>query len=366
MGDFKEMTDNVRIQNRRPLVPAGIIREELPITKFASAMIHQTRNEISDILHGKDDRLIVVVGPCSVHDVKAAREYAAHLHPKAMQYKNELVVIMRVYFEKPRTTVGWKGLINDPDLDNSFNINKGLRSARALLLDISDMGLPCATEFLDVVSPQYISDLISWGAIGARTTESQVHRELASGLSCPIGFKNATNGDVSIAIEAVKAAKSRHHFLGITKQGTTAIFETKGNLDTHIILRGGKANPNYAKVHVDSASKLLVQHQLPQKIMIDCSHGNSNKDYKRQSLVLDNICEQLHQGEQNILGIMIESNLKPGNQSIFIESLEYGKSITDACVGWQETETMLEKIANAVSLRRAKNHFDKGALREAF
>ncbi len=352
LNKFQDITDNTRISDRRTLVPAGVIHEELPITRLASSTVVSARNDVSNILYGKDDRLVVVVGPCSVHDVKAAKEYAALLYKKALAHKNELVIIMRVYFEKPRTTVGWKGLINDPDLDNSFKINKGLRTARELLLEISDMGLPCATEFLDVVSPQYISDLISWGAIGARTTESQVHRELASGLSCPIGFKNATNGGVGIAVDAVKAAKSKHHFLGVTKQGTTAIFETKGNHDAHIILRGGHDGPNYAQKHVDGVAQTLSDNNLPHKVMVDCSHGNSNKDYKRQNVVIKDVCQQLENGSNNILGVMIESNLKEGNQSIFVNPLEYGKSITDACVSWEETGNMLAELADAVKQSR--------------
>ena len=352
MISVHDKTDNTRISDKRTLVPSGVIHEEHSITKTASATVISARKVISNILHNKDDRLVVVVGPCSVHDVKAAKEYADLLLEEAKKHANELVVVMRVYFEKPRTTVGWKGLINDPDLDNSFKINKGLRLARQLLLDISDKGLPCATEFLDVISPQYISDLISWGAIGARTTESQVHRELASGLSCPIGFKNATNGAVGIAVDAVKASKSKHHFLGVTKQGTTAIFETSGNSDAHIILRGGSDGPNYTREHVASTAESLNKNELPYKVMVDCSHGNSNKDYKRQSIVIDDVCQQICSGAKDLLGVMIESNLKAGNQSIFVTPLEYGKSITDACVDWEETRVMLEKLAQSVKAAR--------------
>ncbi|WP_328587414.1 3-deoxy-7-phosphoheptulonate synthase [Facilibium subflavum] len=348
MIDFQEKTDNMRISDQKTLVPAGVIHEDQPITRSAASTVITARKAIERSLHGQDDRLVVVVGPCSVHDVKAAKEYAELLYQAAKQYSDQLIIVMRVYFEKPRTTVGWKGLINDPDLDNSFKINKGLRMARQLLLDISDMGLPCATEFLDVVSPQYISDLISWGAIGARTTESQVHRELASGLSCPIGFKNGTKGSLDIAVDAVKAAKSKHHFLGVTKQGTTAIFETKGNADSHVILRGGKTGPNYSKECVDKVALMLEEAKLPHKVMVDCSHGNSNKDYKKQIVVVDEVCQQIKQGSKNILGVMIESNLKAGNQSIFVTPLEYGKSITDACVDWQETTQMLANLAKAV------------------
>ncbi len=352
MIEIYDKTDNIRIKDKRNLVPSGVIHDEHPITKEAITTVIAARKAVSNVLHDKDDRLVVVVGPCSVHDVKAAKEYAQLLLKEAKKHSNELVIIMRVYFEKPRTTVAWKGLINDPDLDNSFKINKGLRMARQLLLDISDMGLPCATEFLDVISPQYISDLIAWGAIGARTTESQIHRELASGLSCPIGFKNGTKGSIGIAVDAVRAAKSKHHFLGVTKQGTTAIFETTGNSDAHIILRGGNDGPNYEKVHVDYAAEALKPHNLPHKVMIDCSHGNSSKDYKKQTVVIEDICQQVNAGSDNIFGVMIESNLKEGNQSIFVTPLEYGKSITDACVGWQETVEMLDKLAQAVKAQR--------------
>ena len=293
-----------------------------------------------------------VVGPCSVHDVKATKEYSVLLLKAAKKYVAELIIIMRVYFEKPRTTVGWKGLINDPDLDNSFKINKGLRIARQLLLDISHMGLPCATEFLDVISSQYILDLTAWGSIGARTTESQIHRELVSGLSCPVGFKNGIEGSISIAVNAVRAAKSKHHFLGVTKHGTAAIFETTGNTEAHIILRGGNNGPNYTKEYIDRTAKTLKEHNLHHKVMIDCSHGNSGKDYKKQSLVIEYICEQVRNGNEDILGLMIESNLKEGNQSISLRPLEYGKSITDACIGWKETTKMLDKLGQAVKEKR--------------
>ena len=348
MIDLYNKTHDTRINDRKALVPAEVVREDCPITNSARVTVLSARKAITNILHHQDPRLVVVVGPCSVHDVKAAREYASLLYQKAEQYSETLLIIMRVYFEKPRTTVGWKGLINDPELDNSFKINKGLRLARQLLLDVSDLGLPCATEFLDVIIPQYISDLVAWGAIGARTTESQVHRELASGLSCPVGFKNATNGDVNVAVDAVKAAKSKHHFLGVTQQGTTAVFETTGNSDAHIILRGGKDGPNYATSHVKAAEAILRDRDLPTKVMIDCSHGNSDKDYKKQSVVINNVCKQLRTGSKAILGVMIESNLKAGSQSIFVNPLEYGKSITDACVDWDETEGMLQKLAESV------------------
>lgn len=354
--DMHENTDNVRIKDKRTLVPSSVLHKEYPITKNSVKTVISARKAISNILQNRDERMIIVVGPCSVHDVKSAKEYARLLLQEAKKHISELVIIMRVYFEKPRTTIGWKGLINDPDLSNSFRINKGLRMARQLLLDISNMGLPCATEFLDVISPQYISDLIAWGAIGARTTESQTHRELASGLSCPIGFKNGTKGNIGIAIDAVRAAASKHHFLGVTKQGSTAIFETTGNKDTHIILRGGENGPNYFRKYVDETAKLLQEYNLPHKIMIDCSHGNSRKDHKKQSLVVDDICKQYNDSGKNILGVMIESNLREGNQSIFVTPLEYGKSITDACVGWKETVQMIDKLAYIVKKRKANKY----------
>lgn len=354
--DMHENTDNVRIKDKRTLVPSSVLHKEYPITKNSVKTVISARKAISNILKNRDERMIIVVGPCSVHDVKSAKEYARLLLQEAKKHISELVIIMRVYFEKPRTTIGWKGLINDPDLSNSFRINKGLRMARQLLLDISNMGLPCATEFLDVISPQYISDLVAWGAIGARTTESQTHRELASGLSCPIGFKNGTKGNIGIAIDAVRAAASKHHFLGVTKQGSTAIFETTGNKDTHIILRGGENGPNYFRKYVDETAKLLQEYNLPHKIMIDCSHGNSRKDHKKQSLVVDDICKQYNDSGKNILGVMIESNLREGNQSIFVTPLEYGKSITDACVGWKETVQMIDKLAYIVKKRKANKY----------
>lgn len=354
--DMHENTDNVRIKDKRTLVPSSVLHKEYPITKNSVKTVISARKAISNILQNRDERMIIVVGPCSVHDVKSAKEYARLLLQEAKKHISELVIIMRVYFEKPRTTIGWKGLINDPDLSNSFRINKGLRMARQLLLDISNMGLPCATEFLDVISPQYISDLIAWGAIGARTTESQTHRELASGLSCPVGFKNGTKGNIGIAVDAVRAAASKHHFLGVTKQGATAIFETTGNKDTHIILRGGENGPNYFRKYVDETAKLLQEYNLPHKIMIDCSHGNSRKDHKKQSLVVDDICKQYNDSGKNILGVMIESNLREGNQSIFVTPLEYGKSITDACVGWKETVQMIDKLAYIVKKRKANKY----------
>ena len=345
-------TTNVRITERKGLIPPVIMMDDLPITDIAAETIIQARQHSSDIIHGKDDRLIVVVGPCSIHDVQAAYEYADLLLKARKQFDNELHIIMRVYFEKPRTTVGWKGLINDPDLDGSFKINKGLRMARQLLLDLSKQGLPCGTEFLDVVSPQYIDDLVSWGAIGARTTESQLHRELASGLSCPIGFKNGTDGSVQIAIDAIGAACSPHHFLSIMEQGGSAIFTTSGNPDTHVILRGGKEGTNYDRATVCTVAERLHQTSLPDRVMIDCSHGNSRKDYLQQPVVAAAVAKQITKGASDIMGVMLESHLKAGNQPINATKLEYGKSVTDACLSWEMTVPILEQLAQAVIQRR--------------
>lgn len=347
-------TDDVRISGKRALIPALVILEELPITDKASQTIYLTRQQVHNCLYGDDDRLVVVVGPCSVHDLDAALEYGEKLRKEAKRLSKDLVIIMRTYFEKPRTTIGWKGFINDPDLDNSFNINKGLRLARQLLLELSDHGMPCGTEFLDVISPQYIGDLVSWGAIGARTTESQIHRQLVSGLSSPTGFKNATDGNINIAIDAIHAAQSPHHFLSVSKEGNTAIFQTSGNKDTHIILRGGKSGPNYDKDTIIQSASHLEKLKLQPRLMIDCSHGNSNKDYRNQSKVIDAIFDHLNSPEtaDKVFGVMIESHLLSGNQSINDKPLVYGKSITDACVSWETTVEMLEKLAEAVKNRR--------------
>ena len=346
-----QSTDDIRIDDIRALVPASVLLDEFPISENASKVIFNARQQISKCIHGKDDRLVIVVGPCSVHDYDAAIEYGRRLVESAKKYENELVIIMRVYFEKPRTTVGWKGFINDPDLDDSFNINKGLRGARGLLLELSDMGMPCGTEYLDVISPQYVSDLISWGAIGARTTESQVHRELSSGLSCPIGFKNGTDGNMQVAVDAIKSSVSPHHFLGVTKNGTTAIFSTKGNKDTHIILRGGKTGPNYSEKHIAKAIEQQNHSGLSARLMVDCSHGNSEKDYTRQPIVSASVADMIARGDTNVFGLMVESHLEEGNQKIS-ENMVYGKSVTDACVSWETTETILSNLADAVKIRR--------------
>ena len=327
--------------------------EELPITEMAAKTTTEARAAVHDILTAQDDRLVVIVGPCSIHDTKAAVEYAKQLKVLKDELKQDLHIIMRVYFEKPRTTVGWKGLINDPDIDDSFNINKGLRVARKLLLDLNTLGVPAATEYLDLITPQYISDLIAWGAIGARTTESQCHRELASGLSCPVGFKNATDGTIAIANDAIKAAMQPHHFLSVTSAGHSAIFSTTGNEDVHIILRGGNDGPNYDAVSVDKVATSMQKAGLKANIMIDLSHANSLKQCQRQLLVADDVAEQIAGGDQRIMGVMIESHLKSGRQDVVPgQPLVYGQSITDACVSWADTAILLKDLALAVQKRR--------------
>lgn len=341
--------DDVNIDGLRPLLPPVILMEELPVSDTSADMISRSRNDIGNIFNGGDDRLLVVVGPCSIHDTDAALEYAQRLKKTADQYQQELLIVMRVYFEKPRTTVGWKGLINDPYLDGSFNINQGLRMARKLLIDVAEIGLPTGCEFLDTISPQFFADLVSWGAIGARTTESQIHRELASGLSMPIGFKNGTDGSIQIAIDAIGAASHPHHFLSVTKQGISAIVTTRGNNDCHIILRGSNKGPNYDNTAIREAVELLDKHQLNQQLMVDCSHGNSNKDFSRQPTVAADIGEQIANGSSAIAGVMIESHLLEGNQK---KPDTYGVSITDACISWETTESVLSGLAEAVKQRR--------------
>jgi 3-deoxy-7-phosphoheptulonate synthase len=348
-------TDDLRIKWTRVVLPPVFLEEELPVTDKAAATVYDARTAIGEILAGRDPRLLVVVGPCSIHDTKAAREYAERLKRVSPEFARELLLVMRVYFEKPRTTVGWKGLINDPHLDQSFKINDGLRLARHLLLDLAEMGVPAGTEFLDVMTPQYLAPLVSWGAIGARTTESQVHRQLVSGLSCPVGFKNATSGDVQIAIEAVLSAAHPHTFLGHTKSGQSAIFVTTGNPDCHVILRGGRKSVNYDAASVANVATQLQQAGLPARIMIDCSHANSNKDYQRQSEVCRDVAGQLRQGNRGIIGVMLESNLLAGAQKLENASaLVYGQSITDACIGWDETYELLGQLAGAVRTRSQK------------
>ncbi|MEJ2059675.1 MAG: 3-deoxy-7-phosphoheptulonate synthase AroG [Gammaproteobacteria bacterium] len=345
-------TDDLRIQGILEVTPPVRLHEELPITDAASETVFSARKAVQDILHGRDDRLLVICGPCSIHDVDAALDYAARLKALNEQLSDSLFVIMRVYFEKPRTTVGWKGLINDPNLDGSFQINQGLRKARGLLLSLADMGMPAATEYLDLISPQYVADLVSWGAIGARTTESQVHRELASGLSCPVGFKNGTDGGLQIAIDAIRSASQPHHFLSVTKEGRSAIFSTSGNPDCHIILRGGR-EPNYDAKSVQAATAKLVSSGLEPRLMVDLSHANSRKQYERQVVVGRDVADQLASGERAITGVMIESHLVAGRQDNTPgEELVYGQSITDACLGWDATEPLLMELAEGVRQRR--------------
>ena len=348
----RPVTDDVRIREIKELVPPAHVFRETPTSARAARVTYDARQAIHRILHGADDRLLVVIGPCSIHDYEAAIEYAKRLKKEAERVQDDLLVVMRVYFEKPRTTVGWKGLINDPRLDNSFRINEGVRLARKLLLDINELGLSCATEFLDTITPQYTADLIAWGAIGARTTESQVHRELASGLSCPVGFKNGTDGNVRIAVDAIRAAASPHHFLSVTKSGHTAIVSTLGNEDCHVILRGGK-EPNYDTASIDAACKVLADAGLAQRLMVDFSHGNSRKQYKLQMDVAREVSVQMAAGEERIVGVMVESHLVEGRQDLSPDKpLEYGKSITDACIGWEDSVTLLDVLAQGVRARR--------------
>jgi len=340
--------DDLRITQVRPLLPPAILLEEIPITDRASELVGATRQAIADVLSGQDPRLVIVVGPCSIHDTKAAMEYAERLLALRERYAGELIVTMRSYFEKPRTSVGWKGLINDPDLDESFHINKGLRLARRLLVDLNDMGLPTASEFLDTQIPQYIADLTSWVAIGARTTESQVHRELASGLSMPVGFKNGTDGSTQTAVDAVLSARSPHLFPSVTKQGVSAIFETSGNDTCHVILRGGsRTGPNFDASHVDEVCTRLKARGLRETVMIDCSHGNSQKDHRKQVAVAASIAEQVCTGSWRVMGAMLESHLVEGRQDYAPGCATYGQSITDACLSFDQTEPILEQLANA-------------------
>lgn len=350
----EQTTDDLRIAGIRPLIAPAVLMADLPALDEVAALVTKTRKNAEAILKGEDDRLLVVVGPCSIHDTKAALEYGRKLKGLADQHQGDLLIIMRVYFEKPRTTVGWKGLINDPDLNDSFDINKGLRTARSLLLDLAKLGVPAGTEFLDTISPQFVADLVCWGAIGARTTESQIHRELASGLSAPVGFKNGTGGSIQIAIDAIGAANCPHHFLSVTKQGVSAIVSTKGNDCCHIILRGSSRGPNYQADEIKNNTDRLEAAGLPPFVMVDCSHGNSEKDYRNQPKVVADICEQLAAGSKAIVSVMIESHLNEGNQKLSedLDSLEYGKSVTDSCIGWDTTEEVLAELAKAVRARR--------------
>ena len=350
---MSSQTDDLRIAEVKELTAPETLIDAIPVSDTAGNTVSSARRAIHNILSGEDDRLLVVVGPCSIHDVSAAREYAERLATIKDQLNNDLFIVMRVYFEKPRTTVGWKGLINDPDLNDTFQINKGLTMARQLLLDLGEMGIPTGTEYLDLISPQYIADLISWGAVGARTTESQTHRELASGLSCPVGFKNATDGSIQIAIDAIGSASRPHHFLSVTKAGNSAIFRTAGNEDCHIILRGG-SHPNYDMFSVQDASEMLGNARLPARIMIDASHANSRKIPARQVDVAGDIATQLARGSRSIFGIMLESHLVEGRQDV-VEGVEltHGQSITDPCIGWEETESVLARLAEASGQRRS-------------
>ncbi len=354
---MQTLHDDRRIASKRPLLPPAILIEEIPLTEKATSVVDRGREECEAILKDKDDRLTVISGPCSIHDTQAAMEYAEKLLPLAQKYAEELVVVMRVYFEKPRTVVGWKGLINDPNIDGSFEINKGLRLGRKLLIDICELGLPTGAEFLDTIIPQFIADAIAWSAIGARTTESQVHRELASGLSMPVGFKNGTSGNVQIAIDAVRSAAQPHWFPSVTKQGVTAIFQTTGNPSAHVILRGGnRTGPNYQADQIESVLKKLGNVNLPQKLIVDCSHGNSNKDHTLQTKVAKDIAEQIAAGQKGIAGVMLESHLVAGRQDYSSDGNNvYGQSITDACTDIQTTAEILADLAKAVQARR-KSH----------
>ena len=349
-----QTTSDLHVIETRPLLSPAFIKSELPQEKDVAKLVTQTRHSIRNILEGKDQRILVVVGPCSIHDVAAAEEYGARLVKLRSQLQDRLEILMRVYFEKPRTTIGWKGLINDPQLNNSYDINTGLRTARKLLLDLASVGLPAATELLDPITPQYIADLICWTAIGARTTESQIHREMASGLSMPVGYKNGTDGSFKAAINAMLTAKIPHHFLGINQDGLASIVRTTGNPDGHLVLRGGNVKPNYEAGDIEAAVNALKQKAMNSRLMIDCSHGNSSKDYTKQTTVLNNISQQIEAGSRQIVGVMIESHLVAGSQSIPKDGKPavYGQSITDACVNWQTTETMLHSLADSVTKGR--------------
>jgi len=358
---MKYQTDDIRIKEIKELRSPSQVLGEFPISERAAATVYDTRQAIHRILHGADDRLLAIIGPCSIHDVKAAKEYAGKLKEAKERLDADLLVVMRVYFEKPRTTIGWKGLINDPNLDGTFRINDGLRLGRKLLLDLNESGMPAGSEFLDMITPQYIADLISWGAIGARTTESQVHRELASGLSCPVGFKNGTDGNVRIAIDAIRAAQVPHHFLSVTKEGSTAIVATAGNEDCHVILRGGK-RPNFDAENVNEAGKSLAEAGIPARLMIDFSHGNSGKEAEKQLAVGREVAAQIAGGDARIFGVMVESHLKSGRQDLIPgKALVYGQSVTDACIGWEDSRALLDTLAEAVRRRRLKAEVENEA-----
>tara|TARA_B100001013_G_scaffold64342_1_gene33620 strand:- start:6023 stop:7156 length:1134 start_codon:yes stop_codon:yes gene_type:complete len=346
---------NVNIQRIIPMIPPACLLEEIPITEKAIKTVRNARFQISEILKGNDDRLLLVCGPCSIHEINSALEYAKNLYELSKKVSEDILIVMRTYFEKPRTTVGWKGLINDPYLNDTCKINHGMSMARKLLLDISDMGLPCGYECLDTITPQYIADVMSWAAIGARTTESQVHRQLSSGLSMPVGFKNGTKGSIEIAANAIISARHSHCFLGVTQQGLVAIIKTSGNKDTHIILRGGKDGPNYTEPYIKQTEEILRKSKLEPKIMVDCSHGNSGKDYRNQPKVCRNVCKQIRNGNFSLMGMMMESNINEGSQKLVFgkcDTLEYGKSITDSCMSFETTEEIVLELAEAVRFRR--------------
>ncbi|KAG0172132.1 Phospho-2-dehydro-3-deoxyheptonate aldolase amt16 [Apophysomyces sp. BC1034] len=348
--------EDLRVTGYNALLTPDFLQEEFPASQKSQETVSLARKEASAILKGEDDRLIIIVGPCSIHDTKAAKEYCQRLLQVKQKLNGELLIIMRSYFEKPRTTVGWKGLINDPDINNSYNINKGLRVGRELLCELTDSGMPVAVELLDTISPQYLADLMSWGAIGARTTESQLHRELASGVSFPVGFKNGTDGNIKVAIDGIGSASAPHHFLGVTKNGTVSITHTTGNPDCHVILRGGNDGPNFEKEHIEKSKAGLIKAGLRPNIMVDCSHGNSNKDHRNQPKVAKNLAEQMEAGDHSIIGLMIESHINEGKQNVpkeGPEGLKYGVSITDACVDFETTEDILNVLANAVKARRS-------------
>ncbi len=351
-------TEDVRIQETQPLDAPEVVHDAYPMTVPIASRIQILRRQIARIVTGEDSRCLIVVGPCSIHDEASALEYGARLAEAQQAFQETLLLVMRVYFEKPRTSIGWKGYLNDPDLNGSFNINKGLRSARQLLLTLNQMGVPCGTEFLDVISPQYYADLIAWGAIGARTTESQVHRELASGLSAPIGFKNGTDGNIQIAIDAIRSARASHHFLSITQKGRAAIFKTSGNPDTHMVLRGSHEAPNCDRGSIQKVVAQLQAHQLEPRVMVDCSHGNSQREYKNQKRVAQALAQSIAEGSQAIMGVMMESHLHSGNQPFTLPlatRLEYGKSITDPCIDWESTLELLKGLSCAVAQRSQRS-----------
>lgn len=350
-----QRTDNLRIASITEVSTPDVVRSEIPLTDAAAETVDQARNAIANVLNGQDDRLVAIVGPCSIHDPAAAKDYANKLARLREELADDIVIVMRVYFEKPRTTVGWKGLINDPDLNDSFQIDKGLRSARKLLLELNDSGMPAGVEYLDILTPQYISDLVSWGAIGARTTESQLHREMGSGLSCAVGFKNGTEGNIKVAVDAIQSARNPHRFLSLTTAGAVSIFETTGNDQTHVILRGGSSGPNYEAEHIDATAAMLEKAGLPSKIMVDCSHANSQKNHERQLIVAEDLGNQIAAGDNRIFGVMVESHLVAGRQDVEPGATPtYGQSITDACLGWDDTDVLLRKLATAVRTRRQK------------